>query len=111
MVCFLKKLFFFIQIPLGSDLQDDTDFPWDEADGRIDQVRDFLLYLTSCERLTHYPQKIFKYAEIDPSGPPISKLFFSSFSRFKPMLRWPSEPGALYTVVMSNLDINNRRNR
>ncbi len=32
-------------------------------------------------------------------------------TRFKPMLRWPSEPGALYTVVVSNLDINNRRNR
>ena len=32
-------------------------------------------------------------------------------TRFKPMLQWPAEPDALYTVVMSNLDINNRRNR
>ena len=32
-------------------------------------------------------------------------------TRFKPMLHWPAEPDALYTVVMSNLDINNRRNR
>ncbi len=26
-------------------------------------------------------------------------------------LRWPTEEGALYTVVLSNLDINNRKNR
>ena len=32
-------------------------------------------------------------------------------TRFKPMLDWPTEPNTLYTVVMSNLDINNRRNR
>ena len=31
--------------------------------------------------------------------------------RFKPMLHWPAEPDALYTVVISNLDINNRKNR
>ena len=35
-----------------------------------------------------------------------SKLF-----RFKPMLKWPAQPDSLYTVVMSNLDINSRRNR
>ena len=27
------------------------------------------------------------------------------------MLHWPAEPDALYTVVISNLDINNRKNR
>ena len=31
--------------------------------------------------------------------------------RFKPMLKWPAQPDSLYTVVMSNLDINSRRNR
>jgi hypothetical protein len=31
--------------------------------------------------------------------------------RFKPMLKWPAEPDALYTVVLSNIDINSRRNR
>merc|ERR1711884_878767 len=30
-------------------------------------------------------------------------------TRFKPMLHWPAEPDALYTVVVSNLDINNRK--
>lgn len=32
-------------------------------------------------------------------------------TRFKPMMHWPSEQGVLYTIVMSNLDINSRRNR
>ena len=32
-------------------------------------------------------------------------------TKFKPMLHWPAEPDALYTVVLSNLDINNRKNR
>ena len=32
-------------------------------------------------------------------------------TRFKPMIHWPAEQGVLYTVVMSNLDINSRRNR
>ncbi len=32
-------------------------------------------------------------------------------TRFKPMLHWPVEQGTLYTVVVSNLDINSRRNR
>ena len=32
-------------------------------------------------------------------------------TRFKPMMHWPAEQNALYTVVLSNLDINNRRNR
>ena len=27
------------------------------------------------------------------------------------MLKWPAQPDSLYTVVMSNLDINSRRNR
>ena len=35
----------------------------------------------------------------------------ADMTRFKPMIDWPAEPGALYTIVMSNLDINNRRNR
>jgi len=32
-------------------------------------------------------------------------------TRFKPMVEWPSEDGALYTLVLANLDINTRRNR
>ena len=32
-------------------------------------------------------------------------------TKFKPMLHWPAEPDALYTVVLTNLDINNRKNR
>ena len=32
-------------------------------------------------------------------------------TRFKPKLSWPAEEDALYTVVMSNLDINSRKNR
>lgn len=32
-------------------------------------------------------------------------------TRFKPMMNWPVEQGVLYTVVLSNLDINSRRNR
>jgi len=32
-------------------------------------------------------------------------------TKFKPMLHWPAEPDALYTVILSNLDINNRKNR
>ena len=35
----------------------------------------------------------------------------ADMTRFKPMLHWPAKNNALYTVVMSNLDINNRRNR
>lgn len=35
----------------------------------------------------------------------------ADMTRFKPMLRWPAEPDSLYTVVVSNLDINSRRNR
>jgi hypothetical protein len=27
------------------------------------------------------------------------------------MLKWPAEPDVLYTVVLSNIDINSRRNR
>ncbi len=32
-------------------------------------------------------------------------------TRFTPMLRWEAEEDAFYTVIVSNLDINNRRNR
>ena len=32
-------------------------------------------------------------------------------TRFNPMMHWPAEPGAYYTIVISNLDINSRRNR
>ena len=32
-------------------------------------------------------------------------------TRFKPMMHWPTEQGVLYTVIVSNLDINSRRNR
>ena len=32
-------------------------------------------------------------------------------TKFKPMMHWPAEPDALYTVVLYNLDINNRKNR
>ena len=32
-------------------------------------------------------------------------------TRFKPRMNWPAEPDALYTVVVSNLDINSRKNR
>ena len=32
-------------------------------------------------------------------------------TRFNPMMHWPSEQGVLYTIVISNLDINSRRNR
>ena len=32
-------------------------------------------------------------------------------TRFKPMVEWPAEEGALYTLVLSNLDINTRENR
>jgi len=32
-------------------------------------------------------------------------------TRFKPMVEWPAEDGAYYTLIMSNLDINTRRNR
>ena len=32
-------------------------------------------------------------------------------NRFKPMVEWPAEEGALYTLVLSNLDINTRENR
>ena len=35
----------------------------------------------------------------------------ADMTRFKPMLHWPAKNNALYTVIMSNLDINNRRNR
>ena len=35
----------------------------------------------------------------------------ADMTRFKPMIDWPAERNSLYTVVMSNLDINNRRNR
>jgi len=35
----------------------------------------------------------------------------ADMTRFKPMLKWPAQPDSLYTVVMSNLDINSRRNR
>ena len=35
----------------------------------------------------------------------------ADMTRFKPMLHWPADPNAYYTVVISNLDINNRRNR
>ena len=35
----------------------------------------------------------------------------ADLTRFKPMLKWPAQPDTLYTVVMSNLDINSRRNR
>ena len=27
------------------------------------------------------------------------------------MMHWPSEQGVLYTIVISNIDINSRRNR
>ena len=27
------------------------------------------------------------------------------------MLKWPAEPDVVYTVVLSNIDINSRRNR
>jgi len=32
-------------------------------------------------------------------------------TRFNPMMHWPSEQGVLYTIVISNIDINSRRNR
>ncbi len=32
-------------------------------------------------------------------------------TKFSPMLRWDVEPNTFYTVVVSNLDINSRRNR
>ena len=32
-------------------------------------------------------------------------------TRFNPMMRWPTEEGAFYTVILSNLDINSRKNR
>ena len=35
----------------------------------------------------------------------------ADMTRFKPMVHWPAKNNALYTVIMSNLDINNRRNR
>jgi hypothetical protein len=35
----------------------------------------------------------------------------ADMTRFKPMLKWPAQPDSLYTVVLSNLDINSRRNR
>ena len=35
----------------------------------------------------------------------------ADLTRFKPMLHWPANPNSIYTVVMSNLDINNRKNR
>ncbi len=35
----------------------------------------------------------------------------ADMTRFKPMLHWPAKNNALYTVILSNLDINNRRNR
>lgn len=35
----------------------------------------------------------------------------ADITRFKPMLHWPADPGSLYTLVLSNLDINSRKNR
>ena len=35
----------------------------------------------------------------------------ADLTRFKPMLHWPANRNSIYTVVMSNLDINNRKNR
>ena len=35
----------------------------------------------------------------------------ADMTRGQPMLHWPADPSAYYTVVVSNLDINNRRNR
>ena len=32
-------------------------------------------------------------------------------TKFKPMVEWPAEDGAYYTLVLANLDINTRRNR
>ena len=32
-------------------------------------------------------------------------------TRGTPMLKWPADPNAHYTVILSNLDINSRRNR
>ena len=32
-------------------------------------------------------------------------------TRFNPMMHWPAEPGAYYTIIISNLDINSRKNR
>ena len=32
-------------------------------------------------------------------------------TRFNPMMHWPAEPGAFYTIIISNLDINSRKNR
>ena len=43
-------------------------------------------------------------------GSEVAALKYKLF-RFKPMLKWPAQPDSLYTVVMSNLDINSRRNR
>ena len=31
--------------------------------------------------------------------------------RYTPNLKWPLQGGAMYTVILSNLDINNRKNR
>jgi len=35
----------------------------------------------------------------------------ADMTRYKPMLKWPAQPDSLYTIVLSNLDINSRRNR
>uniref|UniRef100_A0A0K2U802 Uncharacterized protein n=1 Tax=Lepeophtheirus salmonis TaxID=72036 RepID=A0A0K2U802_LEPSM len=35
----------------------------------------------------------------------------ADMTRSKPVLHWPYEPDTLYTLVLSNLDINSRRNR
>ena len=32
-------------------------------------------------------------------------------TRGTPVLKWPVQPGAYYTVIVSNLDINHRENR
>ncbi len=32
-------------------------------------------------------------------------------TRTTPMMRWPAEKGQFYTVLVSNLDINSRKNR
>lgn len=32
-------------------------------------------------------------------------------TRTNPLMSWPNDPDAYYTLILANLDINNRRNR
>ena len=65
--------------------QDSENLSRDESDSRRDKV----LKIFPCSHLAILKKK----------------------NRFKPMVEWPAEEGALYTLVLSNLDINTRENR